>query len=230
MAGGVGKRMGNTELPKQFLKLADKPILIHTLEKFIIFTDFERILVSAHPNWVQYTKDLIDKFINDKRIIVIEGGQERNDTVMAAISYIEKKYGPNATHTLLMHDAVRPFVTHRIIRENIVKSKEFMAVDTLIGATDTIVSVDGGVITDIPVRDRMYQGQTPQTVNIDKFKEYYNSMSATDKLKLSDSAKVMLLAGCQVGVVKGELSNTKITTPYDLKISEIIAREGLDVH
>lgn len=229
MAGGIGSRMGHTERPKQFLNLAEKPIIIHTLEKFSLIPDFEKIIVSIHPKWVQYAKDLIVSTIKDPRIVVIEGGAERNDTVMKAIQYISENCETSDEDVLVMHDAVRPFVTRRIIMDNIAKSKEYAAVDTVVSATDTIVRAKEGIITDIPVRDEMYQGQTPQTINILAFSNFYKKMSEEQRQTLSDSAKVMLLAGYKVGIVQGEESNMKITRPYDLRISDIIARENMDV-
>ena len=229
MAGGIGSRMGHTERPKQFLNLADKPIIIHTLEKFSLIAEFDKIIVSIHPKWMQYAKDLIAKYIDDQRIVVIEGGAERNDTVMGAINYIKDNFGLNADDVLVMHDAVRPFISRRIIMDNIEAAKVYKAVDTVIGATDTIVRAKDGMITDIPVRDEMYQGQTPQTVNITAFETQYNNMTEEERNILSDSAKVMLLAGHKVGIVDGDESNIKVTRPYDLRIANIIARENLDV-
>lgn len=229
MAGGIGSRMGHTERPKQFLTLAEKPIIIHTLEKFSLIPDFEKIIVSIHPKWVQYAKDLISNTIKDPRIVVIEGGAERNDTVMKAIQYISDNCETTDDDVLVMHDAVRPFVTRRIIMENIEKSADFAAVDTVIPATDTIVRAKDNIITNIPVRDEMYQGQTPQTINILAFSKFYEQMSDEQRQTLSDSAKVMLLAGYKVGIVQGEESNIKITRPYDLRISNIIAGDSLDV-
>lgn len=229
MAGGIGSRMGHTERPKQFLTLAEKPIIIHTLEKFSLIPDFEKIIVSIHPKWVQYAKDLISNTIKDPRIVVIEGGAERNDTVMKAIQYISDNCETTDDDVLVMHDAVRPFVTRRIIMENIAKSADFAAVDTVIPATDTIVRAKDNIITNIPVRDEMYQGQTPQTINILAFSKFYEQMSDEQRQTLSDSAKVMLLAGYKVGIVQGEESNIKITRPYDLRISNIIAGDSLDV-
>ena len=101
--------------------------------------------------------------------------------------------------------------------------------DTVIGATDTIVKAEDGKVTEIPVREVMYQGQTPQTVNISEFKKIFTDLSDEQKNILSDSAKVMLLGGHEVGIVDGAIGNFKITTPYDLKIAEIIAQENIDV-
>ncbi|MFK8254823.1 IspD/TarI family cytidylyltransferase [Leuconostoc mesenteroides] len=229
MAGGLGKRMGNTERPKQFLEVADKPIVIHTIEKFTLSSEFEAIIVSTHPQWLQYMQDIVSRYISDSRVHVIDGGQERNDTVINAINFIESKFGIGQDDVLVMHDAVRPFVTRQIIKNNIDASRKYKAVDTVIGATDTIVKAEDGKISEIPVRSLMYQGQTPQTVNISEFKKIFVGLSEDQKNILSDSAKVMLLGGHEVGIVDGAVGNFKITTPYDLKIAEIIAQENIDV-
>lgn len=229
MAGGIGSRMGHTERPKQFLDLAGRPIIIHTLEKFALIPDFKKIVVSIHPQWVQYGKDLIAQYIDDDRIVVIEGGAERNDTVMGAINYIHDQFGANEDDILVMHDAVRPFVTRHIIMENIRLAESYKAVDTAIGATDTIVKVENDEVSEIPVRSFMYQGQTPQTVNIPAFEAQYEHMTDEERRALSDSAKVMLLAGHKVGIVDGDESNMKITRPYDLRLANAIAKEDDDV-
>lgn len=229
MAGGLGKRMGNTERPKQFLTLAGKPIVIHTIEKFTLSSEFKAIIVSTHPQWLQYMQDIVNKYISDSRVVVIDGGAERNDTVINAINYIESNFGVQPDDVLMMHDAVRPFITRTIIKDNIEAANTYKAVDTVIAATDTIVKAENEKVSEIPVRELMYQGQTPQTVNISEFKKIFNELSEDQKNILSDSAKVMLLGGHDVGIVKGAVGNFKITTPYDLKIAEIIAQESIDV-
>ncbi|MGX7199741.1 IspD/TarI family cytidylyltransferase [Enterococcus nangangensis] len=225
MAGGIGKRMGNTSMPKQFLPLGNKPIIIHTLEKFILNSDFEKIIVSCPKAWIEHTKDTIAKYIDDNRVVIIEGGAERNDTLNKAIEYIEAHYKLTDEDVLLVHDAVRPFVTKRIIDENLEATKKYAAVDTGIPSFDTIVRVNDDLITDIPNRDEMYQGQTPQTFRIKTLKASYEKLTEEEKGTLTDSCKICLLAGEKIYMVQGEASNLKITTPYDLKIANAILEE-----
>lgn len=225
MAGGIGKRMGNTPMPKQFLMLGQKPIIIHTLEKFIMHPDFEKIIVSCPAMWMQHANDTIKKYLDDDRIVVIEGGKERNDTLMAAVKYIEENYTVTDDDVLVTHDAVRPFVTRRIIEDNIEASKTYGAVDTGVPAFDTIVKVVDEEVVDIPDRDKMYQGQTPQTFKINVFKECYAQLSEEQKQVLPDSCRVCFLAGVKVAMVQGEQSNMKVTTPHDLKIANALLEE-----
>ena len=172
LAGGQGTRMGNQDRPKQYLSLCGKPILVYTIEKFLVMSQFEKIIVLAPEAWTELTKDIILKYFGtNDRLIVLSGGSSRNETIMNAIKFIESKYSVDSTFSLLTHDSVRPFVTYRIIEDNIKAMEKFDACDTVIPATDTIVnSSDGNVISEIPDRSIMYQGQTPQTFKIKTLK------------------------------------------------------------
>lgn len=227
LAGGFGTRMGNTQKPKQFLNLGSKPILIHTIEKFSIFDDFEQVIVLTPKEWINYTKDLISNY-DFNNVVVVEGGELRIDTVNKGMEYILENFEGN-NHIIVTHDAVRPFVSHRIIKENIESAKKFGACDTVILATDTIVeSKNNELITDIPIRDYMYQGQTPQSFRLDKLKLFYDNLDEDEKLKLSDACKLFVLNNEEVYLVEGDISNIKITHPYDLKVANFILREHND--
>lgn len=227
LAGGIGTRMGNVEKPKQYLNISGKPIIIHTIEKFILNENMEAIIVLTPKQWVNHTKDLVKKHIPTvNNIFVIEGGADRNGTIMNAINFIETNYELNDDTVIVTHDSVRPFVSHRIIADNVKFALEFGACDTVIPATDTIVRSEGGeIITEIPDRSQMYQGQTPQSFKAKKLKDMYLGLSDEEKKILTDACKIMVLKGEKVYLVEGETSNMKITYPYDLKVAEALLAE-----
>lgn len=228
LAGGKGTRMGNVSMPKQYLPLNGKPVIVHTVEKFILNARFDKILVASPKEWINHTEDILKKYIQDERVIVIEGGADRNETIMSGIRHVEQNYGLTEEDVLITHDAVRPFLTHRIIEENINAALEYGAVDTVITATDTIVeSTNHEFITDIPVRDVMYQGQTPQSFNMKRLSDHYHALSDEQKQILTDACKICLLAGEKVSLVKGEIFNIKITTPYDMQVANAIIQERI---
>lgn len=227
LAGGKGLRMGNVDRPKQFLELVGKPMVINTVEKFLLNENFELILVSCPKDWLQYATDTFEKHIKDERVKLITGGENRNETIMKGISYLETHYELTDEDVLITHDAVRPFITHRIIEDNIMAVKDNVAVDTVIPAHDTIVQGVGGYITAIPLRDQMYQGQTPQSFKIKALKKHYKNLSAVEKEELTDACKICLLAGEQVKLVRGEAFNMKITTTFDMKIANTIIEERM---
>ncbi len=227
LAGGIGSRMGETDTPKQFLTLGDKPVIVHTIEKFAINSKFDKIIVLSPKNFINYTNDLIKEYFGDNNnIVVLEGGKTRNDTLINAIEYINDNFDIDDDSIIVTHDSVRPFVTHRIIEDNIKAAKEFGACDTVVPATDTIVeSVDSKLIKNIPIRDNYYQGQTPQSFKINKLSELINSLSESESNILTDACKIFVLKNEDVYLVDGEITNIKITYPYDLKLANTILKE-----
>ncbi len=228
LAGGIGSRMGNVEKPKQYLKVGDKPIIIHTIEKFFVHDAFTKLIVLCPKQWVENTKNLVKKYLGEgaDHVVVLEGGSTRNETIMNSIAYIEKEYGLDDDTLIVTHDSVRPFLTYRIIEENIKYGLEYGAVDTVIPATDTIVeSQNGNVITSVPDRSKMYQGQTPQTFKAKKLKDLYQSLSEDEKEILTDASKIFVIKGEKVYLVQGEVFNIKITYPYDLRVAESLIQD-----
>ncbi len=227
LAGGTGNRMGNTDKPKQFLTIKDKPIIIHTIEKFLAQPKFEKIIVLTPREWIDHTNRIISKYIGEcDKIEVISGGDTRNETIMNSIDYIEKNFTLDDDTIIVTHDSVRPFVTHRIIEENIEAAQTFGACDTVIPATDTIVeSTNSNVISSIPERKNMYQGQTPQSFKAKQLREIYNTLTDSERDILTDAAKILVMKGYDVKLVQGETYNIKITYPYDLKIAKSLLEE-----
>lgn len=225
LAGGAGTRMGNPDKPKQFLMLGSKPILVHTVEKFCATGEFDGVLVLCPETWMQQTKDILAKHSPQfaGEVTVIPGGITRNDTVMNAVSYLEEHYEVDEGTVLVTHDAVRPFVTHRIIEDNLRAARADGACDTVVPATDTIVeSLDAATISSIPSRKDLYQGQTPQSFNLLKLKRLMESLSDEEKEMLTDACKIFVLRGEKVSLVMGESSNMKITYPQDMRLASAL--------
>ena len=225
LAGGSGTRMGNPEKPKQFLMLGDKPILAHTVEKFCAASLFDNIVILCPEPWRQQTRDLLRRYCPDcyDKIAVEAGGATRNDTVRNAISYFCENSNVDEQSILVTHDAVRPFVSHRIIEENVQAAIEFGACDTVVPATDTIVqSDDGALVSAIPDRSKLYQGQTPQSFNLLELKQLMSSLSADEEAILTDACKIYTLRGRKVALVRGDVSNMKITYPHDLRVASAL--------
>ncbi len=222
LAGGKGTRMGSTDVPKQFLELDNKPIIIHTIEKMLMCDRFERVIIGINADWKSYCEDLIAKYIgNDERIIVCAGGIDRNGTLCNVIDVIKQEKGLNDDDVIVTHDAVRPFVTKRIIEENIDAALKYGACDTVIPATDTIVrSDDAEIISIIPERSRLYQGQTPQSFNIKLLMDSFAALTDEEKATLTDACKILVLKNHPVHLVNGEVLNFKITTISDYQLAK----------
>ncbi|MBF1209453.1 MAG: 2-C-methyl-D-erythritol 4-phosphate cytidylyltransferase [Gemella morbillorum] len=223
LAGGTGTRMGISNMPKQFLDLGNKPIIIHTIEKFLLEPEIEKIVVGVHEDWISHAEDLVEEYISTfkDRIIIVAGGSDRNTTIENIIRAIDDYKELTDEDIVITHDSVRPFITLRIIKDNIRLAKECDAVDTVVEAVDTIVeSTNGEYITNIPNRAHYYQGQTPQSFRCKDFLSLYNSLTSEEKQILTDACKIFVIKGKEVALAKGEYSNLKITTVTDLKIAK----------
>ncbi len=221
--------MGNPDKPKQYYQLGSKPVLIHTIEKFCASGRFDVVLVLCPETWLQQTKDLIARFCSEhsNEVQVATGGLTRTDTVLNAIAWIDAHYCIDEESIIVTHDAVRPFVSLRIIEENVEAAKRFDACDTVVPATDTIVmSEDATTISEIPDRRNLYLGQTPQSFKIVKLKETLSSLSEDEKAVLTDACKAFVLRGQKVELVKGDTANFKITYPHDMRVAH--AMLGVD--
>lgn len=222
LAGGKGTRMGIQDMPKQFLELGNRPIMIHTIEKFILVPEIDKVVLGIHPDWIAYTEDLIEKYLKSykERILITEGGNDRNTTIENIIKAIDDISPITDDDIIITHDSVRPFVSLKTIEENIRLSYDNDAVDTVVEATDTIVqSLNNSTITDIPERQYLYQGQTPQTFRMRDFLNLYSALSDNQKEILTDACKIFVINGKNVALASGEYSNIKITTVTDLKIA-----------
>lgn len=228
LAGGSGSRMGNPDKPKQFWEMGDRPVIAHTVEKFCLVNEFEKIIVLSPGSWINQTRDILKRYMPQfaDKLVVIAGGVERNDTIMNAITYIERECGLADDDIIVTHDAVRPFVSYRIIQDNIDAARKYGACDTVIPATDTIVqSVDGEVITAIPKRSEYYQGQTPQSFNALRLKSLFEELAEDEKSILTDACKILVLKGESVALVRGDVSNMKLTYTNDMRIARAMMED-----
>lgn len=231
LAGGTGSRMSYKDKPKQYLTLGDKPVIIHTIEKFFLYSEFKKIIVLCPKDWVQYTDKIIRDNLKDEEydsIVILSGGSTRNETIMNGIDYIESEYGVNEDTIIVTHDAARPFINERIIKENVEYTKKYGAATTAVGATDTILVAGKELsVNEIPDRKYMYQCQTPQTFFAKQLKEMYSSLSEEEKETLTDASKILLLNGQKIAIVNGERFNIKLTYPEDMIIAGALLESGI---
>ena len=222
LAGGIGSRLKQKK-PKQFVNIDNKPILVHSVEKFLKVNEFDKVIVSSPKECITKTKELMDKFFpqNDK-IVIIEGGSTRNQTILNSIQYM-KNQNCEEDSILVTHDASRIFVSEKLIEDSIKYAIEVGAASAAIPATDVIFeSKKEGQLTDVPLRKYLFHAQTPQSFNIDKFLEIYKDLSE-DEIEVLDEAMVLFnLRGADVKLFKGDQSNFKITHPFDIILAEAI--------
>lgn len=228
LAGGTGTRMKTSALPKQFLELSGEPILRLTVDKFLACPRIDHIIVAAPAIWMSHTRDLLrDGRFADVR--VCEGGHTRQESLYRAVKHIESVFPVTDDDIVVSHDVARPFVSLRVIEENIEALQQYDAADTVLSATDTIVeSDDQRTIARIQDRKRMYQGQTPQTFRRTTYLKLYEKLEQVYLDNVTDAARILVEQGCSVALVRGDEFNIKITTEYDLRIASFLLEAAHD--
>ncbi|WP_288266710.1 2-C-methyl-D-erythritol 4-phosphate cytidylyltransferase [uncultured Methanobrevibacter sp.] len=225
LAGGIGSRLKQGK-PKQFVKINDKPILVHSVETFLNVSELDKIIVSSPKKCIDKTRTLMEEYFpQNDRIVVIEGGATRNETILNSIRYM-KDQNCEKDSILVTHDASRIFVSEVLIEDSIKYSIEVGAASPVIPATDVIFeSKEEGKLTDIPLRKNLYHSQTPQSFNIDKFLEIYEDLSEDEIAKLDEAMMLFHLRGADVKLFPGDQGNFKITRPFDIVIAESIFKD-----
>lgn len=218
LAGGSGKRAGG-DMPKQFFKIADKTILEYSLEKFENNSLIDEIVVVGNPAYLEDIRRILHVRPLSKVKHILPGGQERYHSVLAALEIYK-----NTPCHLLIHDAVRPLVSQRIIDEVIRNLQTCKAVNVAIPVTDTIIEVDPAkaVITGIPDRNRLYRVQTPQGFDAQTLYNAYSKALDDPAFTTTDDCSVIrkYAPGEKIKIVKGENTNIKLTYPEDLFLLE----------
>ncbi|MBZ9609368.1 2-C-methyl-D-erythritol 4-phosphate cytidylyltransferase [Clostridium estertheticum] len=223
LAGGKGTRMGIVDQPKQFIDIYGKPIVVHTIEAFDIHEQIDAIAVVCLKEWHEDIKIWTRKFELNKVKWIVDGGETRQESVLAGLKAIEEDV--TSDDIVVIHDAARPLISHRIIGDNIEGAKEYGAVDTVIPATDTIIqSSDDSTISSIPVRKELYLGQTPQSFKYSTIMDAHKSAAKSKLQDSTDDCRVVLNYGEKVHLVNGDKLNFKITTMEDLLLLKSIIK------
>lgn len=220
LMAGQGQRF-NESLPKQFHNLSGKKIYLHTLDAFLKITMIDQIILVCNNEAINALKEeLRSNNIPKTKVKVVEGGKTRQESSYRGLLSCNKQ-----TDIVVIHDAVRPFVSSRIILENIEKAKHYKAVDTCIETFDTIVQKnDKSFIESIPKRSTLLRGQTPQSFDYKLILKAHEKALAEGKENSSDDCQLAINIGAKVYIVKGEDFNIKITNKLDLFIAEQLFR------
>ncbi len=230
LASGKGKRVkDNIDIPKQFREVNNIPIVVYTIRKFLDTCSFDYIFIAVSKEYVDFIKQIINKYFDDnesKKIVVTIGGKERIDSIINVINEIEKVNVVGDDDVVVIHDAVRPFVSNKILLDNINNARKYGAVVTSVPVTDTLlISSSGNVVDEIPKRSLYYKGQSPDSFKLKLFIDLLSKLSDKDKAIMTGTSQVCTLNDYPIYMVEGDELNFKITTSSDFIIAEAIARE-----
>lgn len=226
LAAGSGTRFG-AEVPKQFVKLAGKPLIIYTLDTFQKSPHIDEIIIVTHADYIDMVSDFANTYHFDKVSKVISGGKDRADSSWSAIQSLDLN-----ECNLIFHDAVRPFVSNRIIGDCISALEHWNAVDVVVDPTDTIVKINNNQIMSIPDRRKLARGQTPQAFKKSVIEEAYKKFMADPERIAFDDCGIVLkyLPNEPIYTVKGEERNFKVTHQQDLYLADNFIKDGLMEH
>ncbi len=214
VAGGKGLRMGN-DIPKQFLPIVGKPILMHTIERFHEYDENLKVILVLPESQQAYWKELCETYHFGISHTVVNGGDTRFQSSKNGLAAI-----PDGEDGVVgIHDGVRPFVSKEVIAECYETAREEYAAIPVYAVTDTLRYIDKRGGGKNVLRDDYRIVQTPQTFDISLAKQAFNQGY---KEQFTDDASVVESLGCQVAMVEGNRENIKITTPFDLKVAEAI--------
>jgi 2-C-methyl-D-erythritol 4-phosphate cytidylyltransferase len=213
--------MRNGGLPKQFLNLMGKPVVIYTLEKFEQCDEIDKIVVVCHGSYIDYMKNLLNLYQIHKVEKLIVGGKDRQSSLQRGLEGV-MDIGGDDGDIVVIHDGVRPLVTSTTIHENIRIAKQYGCAVTVHSVTETVVVTDSENvdIDDFKKRADTYSMTAPQSFKLGKIKEAYANIKDSEHgdIPLLDAAMVYAKNGGEVHLVKEQGPNIKITTPEDFYI------------
>ena len=217
VAGGKGLRMGS-EISKQFLPVAGKPILMRTIERFHEYDANLNIILVLPESQQAYWQQLCEEHHFDIPHQIANGGDTRFQSSKNGLALIPD----DEDGVVGIHDGVRPFVSTEVISECYEAAREEYAAIPVYAVTDTLRYIDKRGGGKNVLRDDYRIVQTPQTFDIGLAKQAFNQGY---KEQFTDDASVVESLGCQVAMVDGNRENIKITTPFDIKVAEALLSE-----
>ncbi|EEU5661884.1 D-ribitol-5-phosphate cytidylyltransferase, partial [Escherichia coli] len=223
LASGTGSRFG-AKIPKQFVKLAGKPVIQYTLHAFQNAKKIDEIIVVTNEEYVDFVSALTMEHNYFKVTKIIHGGKERYESSWAALQSIELD-----ECNVIFHDAVRPFVSQKIIDDCIDGLNNYNAIDVVVDPTDTIVKIKNKEIMSIPDRRFLARGQTPQGFKKSLIEKAYIDFLKEEKKVASDDCGIFLkyMPNEPIGIIKGDESNFKITHQQDIYLADNLIKDGL---
>jgi 2-C-methyl-D-erythritol 4-phosphate cytidylyltransferase len=228
MAGAAGAKGKKPASSKQFTELAGTPILIHTLHKFAASPEVAEIYIALRANEMDGFRARLQKEakgVLKKKVQLVEGGEHRQNSVANAVASISA--APD--DIVLVHDAVRPFVTEQIIHDVIQAAQKYGAAIAGVPAVDTVKQVErtaeGALITATIPREKIVMAQTPQGFRYSVLKKAFDEALA-DGFLGTDEASLVERSGHEVAVVMGSPRNIKITTPADMDMAEFYLKSS----
>ena len=214
-AGGSGVRMG-AGMPKQFLEINGKPIIIHTLDIFQNSPLIDKIYIACKKEYIGKLEYMLDYFRITKAKKVTEGGKSGQESIYNGLKCAFQENPEDAI--VLLHDGVRPFITEEVIEKNIESVKKYGTAVTCTPFFETpVISKSGEIVEEMPLRKYMFTAQAPQSFRLGEIVKAHEEIRKInpDYTDIADSCNLFKNLGKEVHIVEGNRGNIKVTTPED---------------
>lgn len=220
LAGGVGRRMGY-DIPKQFIQVKGKPIIVHTIERFQNHPEIEAVVVVCVKDWEDYIRELIGKYALTKVKWITEGGSTGHDSIRNGVFFLKDKI--NAEDYIIIHDAVRPILPKKSIDEVLRVAHEYGNASSSTVCHPPIVYTEDGIssIKDIN-REHIMLTASPQAYNYALALKCYVQAEKENKHDYTFTSSLLIACGERVYFAKGTTSNIKVTQKEDLALVEAL--------
>ena len=231
-AGGVGSRMHSKDVPKQFLEIHNKPIIIHTLEYFEHNDEIDAVVISCVSEWISYLEKLLYKYRIEKVKRVVKGGATGQLSIYNGL-LAAKEVAAGQESIVLIHDGVRPLISVELLSENIESVRKYGSAITSSVVKETIVVVDEeGMIEQVPSRNKSRVAKAPQSFRLEDILAAHERAMSDGIDNSIDSCTLMQSYGYKLHMVDGPYENIKITTPDDFYTMRAIldARENEQIY
>lgn len=215
-AGGSGIRMG-AGIPKQFLEINGKPVIIHTLQLFQYHGEIDKIYLSVLEDYIEYMQELVDDYRIKKVACILPGGETAQDSIYNALKKAESENPPDSI--VLLHDGVRPFVSYEVISNNIEGVKKNGNAITCTSCYETILlSHSGETVESVPFRKDTFAAQAPQSFYLKDIIEAHETIRKRPERyeNMVDACTIVRSLGKEAHMVPGNRGNIKVTTPEDV--------------
>ena len=216
IAGGSGNRM-HQNIPKQFLNVNERPVIVYTLEAFEKHPEIDAIAVVCIEGWEQVLSAYAKQFCIRKLVDIIPGGKCGQESIRNGVLELEKHY--KADDLILVHDATRPMVSEEIISDNIRVATEYGNATTVIPCAEAMLQTDDGLVSSITYpRDNLKRTQTPQAFHLKEICDLHREALEKGITNSIASCTLMIELGKKVYFSKGSEKNIKLTTVEDIDI------------
>lgn len=220
LAGGVGKRMG-ADIPKQFIKVKGKPIIVYSIENFQRNEQIEKIVVVCVKDWIDYVKELVKEYGLTKVEWVIEGGSTGHNSIKNGVFFLKDKVNPD--DYIIVHDAVRPILPQKAINEVLrVAHEKGNACSSIVCHPPIVYTEDGeSGVKDID-RDHVMLTASPQAYKLSLVLNCYEKAEAENRNNFTFTSSLLIHYGVRVYFAKGTTSNIKVTKKEDIALFEAL--------